>query len=508
MEAQEVYQRSQEMFAEKSMWDPHWEEVAKYVWPSYSGAFRGGTTPGEKRDYQYDSTAVLALSRFAATLESMLTPRQNTWHYLQSPVRNRRVQLYLDEVNRILFRERYAPVANFSSQLADHYMSLGAFGTGCLFVDEGPRYKAISLNEVAFATDYVGMVDTVYRKFELTGRQAVQQFKDVPKDMTDKPDQKYEILHCVMPNREVDTRKADRRGMKYYSAYVYKDKFLREGGYETFPYMVSRYVTSPGETYGRSPAMMVLASVKTLNEEKKTILKQGQRVVDPVLLAYDDGVMDAFSLKPGALNFGGVNSEGRPLIHTLPTGNLSVGFEMMKEERGVINDAFLVTLFQILVETPQMTATEVMERAREKGSLLAPTMGRQQSELLGPMIARELDILLRMGKLPEPPPEFRKEYKVVYDSPMSRVQQAEEGAGTMRMIQWASEIAAQTQDPSVFDHFDFDTIIPELGSMNAVPARFIADRAKVEAKRQGRAETQRTQQLIDAAPSIASMVKQ
>ena len=36
----------------------------------------------------------------------------------------------------------------------------------------------------------------------------------------------------------------------------------------------------------------------------------------------------------------------------------------------VINDAFLVTLFQILTETPEMTATEVIERTREKGALL------------------------------------------------------------------------------------------------------------------------------------------
>lgn len=43
----------------------------------------------------------------------------------------------------------------------------------------------------------------------------------------------------------------------------------------------------------------------------------------------------------------------------------------------------LVTLFQILTETPQMTAAEVVERTNEKGILLAPTVGRQQSEYLG-----------------------------------------------------------------------------------------------------------------------------
>ena len=47
----------------------------------------------------------------------------------------------------------------------------------------------------------------------------------------------------------------------------------------------------------------------------------------------------------------------------------------MDEERSLINDAFLVSLFQILTETPNMSATEVIERTNEKGILLAPTVG-------------------------------------------------------------------------------------------------------------------------------------
>jgi hypothetical protein len=100
----------------------------------------------------------------------------------------------------------------------------------------------------------------------------------------------------------------------------------REGdGYTTFPYAISRYYQCANEAYGRSIAMDVLPSLKTLNEQKKTMLKQGHRVVDPVLLAHDDGVLDGFSLQPGALNPGGVSSEGRLLVQPLPTGNISAG---------------------------------------------------------------------------------------------------------------------------------------------------------------------------------------
>ena len=59
-----------------------------------------------------------------------------------------------------------------------------------------------------------------------------------------------------------------------------------------------------------------------------------------------------------------------------------------------------------------MTATEVLERAREKGALLAPTMGRQQSEALGPMIEREIDILVECGLMLRSAGAYRGERRI------------------------------------------------------------------------------------------------
>jgi hypothetical protein len=134
----------------------------------------------------------------------------------------------------------------------------------------------------------------------MTARQVFQKWgKETPKEIQEKletkPDDEYEIVHCVYPRSDRDMKRIDYKGMAYESVYLCKDTktILSEGGYETMPYIVSRYVTLPGENYGRSPAMDVLPAIKTLNEEKKTILKQGHRIVDPVLLAYDDGVLDS-----------------------------------------------------------------------------------------------------------------------------------------------------------------------------------------------------------------------
>jgi head-to-tail connecting protein len=249
--------------------------------------------------------------------------------------------------------------------------------------------------------------------------------------------------------------------------------------------------------------------VKTLNEQKKAMLKQAHRSADPILLAHDDGVADAFNFRPGSINPGGVSADGRPLIHALPTGNFQVGKEAMDDERKSINDAFLTSIFQILTESPQMTATEVMARTAEKAILLAPTIGRQQSEYLGPMIDREIDLLSRQGLLPPMPQallEAKGHYKTEYDSPLTRAQRAEEGAGLMRTVESALQVVNITQDPGPLDNFNWDVIIPELSDLNGVPYRWMNSIEKIQQIRQGRSQDKQAQQMTAAAPAAAAMI--
>lgn len=523
----------------RGIWEQHWEDVAKLVLPYYETSFytQSNTVPGRERGHEmFDSTANTALFRFAAAMESMLTPRNGKWHRIRitdpTLMKLRNVQLWCDQVNDALFYHRYSPSANYQSQQHDGYVGIGAFGTSCLFVDElmdqqgkkGLRYRNVNLGEVFFAENHQGIVDTVLRRFPMTIRQIAQRKAGTPDAWLDRLPEKYTqllktkpeetvwVIHRVSPRASWSNYRIDAKGMRFESCYVIEDSktLLEEGGYRELPYAVSRYITAPGEIYGRSPAMNVLPSIKVLNEEKKTLLKQGHRAVDPVLLLHDDGIMDGFSLKPGSTNYGAVNADGRPLVHTLPTGNVEIGKEMMDDERVGINDAFLVSLFQIMVESPQMTATEVLERSREKGALLSPTMGRFQSESLGPMIEREYGILLRLGLIPPIPQELIEAgatFKVEYDAPLNRAMRAEEGSGIQRSVQFAAEIAGQTQDPSIMDWFNWDVIMPDMVDINGAPYRYVNDPETVAAKRQQRDQQQAMAQTAQALPGMAAMLK-
>lgn len=514
---------------ERAQFEGHWEEIARRIIPNHSFLFtnRGNMNKGNKRTQDlFDSTAMLALNKFGAILDSLLTPRNQTWHRLKASDpyldKSKRVRVYFEDATNALFKYRYAPSANFSSQNQQTYNSLGAYGTGAMWIDRldhtpGLRYKNCHLGEIYVVENHQGIVDKVHREFPMTARQAISMFGDaVPdsiKTATKTNDQQeFRFIHCVEVNHQQEMHRKDYRGKPFLSHYVSVDgyKLLRTEGYTSFPYAIPRYEQVPGEAYGRSPAMNVLPTVKSLNEMKKAMLKQAHRTVDPILMGPDDGVLDSFNLRPGAYNAGGVTADGRPLVHTLPTGNLSIGKEAMEEERALINDAFLVSLFQILVETPTMTATEVLERTKEKGLLLAPTIGRQQSEYLGPMIERELDVLSALGLLPPMPPELleaKGEYTVIYDSPLSRAQRAEEASGLMRTIESALQIVNVTQNHEPLDYFNWDVIIPQISDINGVPEKWINSMEEVQQIRQGRAQEAQDQKAIQAAPAAAAMVK-
>jgi len=521
MDNDEIFSRFQRLQKDRSVWESHWEEIAERVLPR-SAEFVGERQPGDKRTTKlYDATAALALERFAAAVESLLTPRGARWHTLRTtnPALNEddEVKQYFDIVERTLFGYRNSPKANFASQVHEGYISLGAFGTAGTFVDQGAHrgtmYRAIHLADLFIANNEHGVVDTVFRRFEVTARQALRMFVDgdltdeLRKCAMDRPDERVKLLHVVMPRTDRDPTRPDRKNKAWFSGYfeAKTKQLIEEGGFGTNPYVVSRYNVGPREIFGRSPAMTLLPDIKMLNEMSKTVIRAGQKVVDPPLLVADEGVMFPINTNPGSATFARLDGRNQAPIQPLHTGaRVDIGFEMMEQRRKIINEGFLVNLFQILVESPQMTATEVLQRAQEKGALLAPTIGRQQTEFLGPMIERELDVLDEQGLLPPLPEvmmEAGGEYEVEYVSPLSRAMKAEEGVGILRTLEMVQPIAAV--DPTVMDNFDNDEITRTLADTNGVPQRILKSKEQIDGVRQQRQQQEQAQAMIDNAPQTA-----
>lgn len=94
-----------------------------------------------------------------------------------------------------------------------------------------------------------------------------------------------------------------------------------------------------------------------------------------------------------------------------------------------IKRTYSADLFLMLesIDTPQMTAREVMERQQEKLQQLGPVVERLQDEFLTPIIERVYNILERNNIFPPIPDELAAELseadvKIEYISPLAQAQ--------------------------------------------------------------------------------------
>jgi hypothetical protein len=465
MEKAEVQRKldfQQSLESERKQWEPLWRDCATFIDPNADdfGAETERRQGAKKGERVFDNTAIMARDRLAAAHESMLTPRNAKWHNLRSTNQalneDEEVMEWFEHVRDRIFAARYSPRANFASQLGAYYQCLDTFGTAALFVDEDVgsslRYKAMHLGELYIYEDFQGRVKGVHRKFALTADQAVGamkagKFESLPQQVinaANDPSRKLErswYLHCVYRG---DGAGGGYGQMPVESQYVNMDfcHAVGERGYRTMPYSVGRYITGPRETYGRAPGMTVLRDIQMLQEVNKTLIREAQRLADPPMFLSGAPGNTPFSMRAGAVNHNMMSPEGRQLAQAFQSGaDLSGLLEIIQDRRQSVNDAFYVTLFQILLEKPpNMTATEALLRAQEKGVLLAPTMGRQQSEFLGPMIEREIDILTESGEFDDlPMPDVLREagagIEVIYDAPLNRLMKADEAVGLIRTVE-------------------------------------------------------------------------
>lgn len=520
--ASDILRDQSAMETQRFQFDNTNQRIADLIWPSSSLFLSRDVIQGQRRDqFQFDSTGALALSRFSAAVESILTPRTQRWHTLQTRYdalnKLNSVKRYCEAVTDVLFRARYSPRAGFTYATGEGYMSLGAFGNSCIFLDDDVgkdlRYRSLFVGDIWVGVDHAGRIDRVHRKFTLTARQAMTKPEwkgklpeSIVKAAEKNPEKEFDFIHCVKNNRDYDPSRIDRRGMQYASYYLACEgrEIIEEGGYRTMPYLFSRFMTAPRETYGRGPASMVLNTLNGINEKQKTMLRAGQRAVDPPLMTVDDDALEVFNMKSNAINRGWLNENGQPNVVPFQSGtNLAIGLEMVQDDRGVINDAFFVTLFQILMEQPQMTATEALLRAEEKGQLLGPSVGRQQSELLDPMVERELDILSRVpGLLPEMPPELREAggfLSIKYTSPLDRLQRSGEGAATLRWLE--SAVPLEQLEPGLLKRTaDLSAMLKGLADIQGVPADYMLDDDQSAEIGEEQAAQMQAQQLLAAAP--------
>ena len=494
----------------RGTWEDHWQEILDYVMPRKADIVTK-RTKGEKRaEVLFDSTAITASNLLSASLQGTLTSPSMQWFYLKLREKElneiRDVQLWLeDSAKRMydVFNE-----SNFNTEVHEMYLDMVTMGTASLFVEEGiggfdeagVHFNTLHISEYYIQENTSGYVDTVYRKYKLTARQAVQEFGEdslgekVLQAAKDKPDKKFNFIHAVEPLEDYE-RSMGKGATKlpFHSCHVCEeDKMVvRGGGYNEFPYLVPRWSKATGEIYGRSPSYNALADIKTLNKSVKIGLKAWSKAIDPPLLVQDDGVIGRVRMTPGGITVVRNDAAVKPF-----QSGANVQLTDMKEEqlRSAIRQAYYSDQLQ-LQQGPQMTATEVQVRYELMQRLLGPTLGRFQSEFLNPLIERVFGIMNRAGALLEAPPEVQgAKLDIEYVGPLARSQKMEEAIAVERLYQLVMQIAPA--DPSLMDIIDNDEAIRARAELLGVPKSVLRGRDEVEELREARMQQQAMQEQM------------
>lgn len=458
-----------------------WQEIADHLLGrrDFSGTDagagpHGGGTPGRKRGARIcDTTGLQAADMLAAALHAFLTNPAVRWFALKPEdgalADLPGVQDWLEAVEEAMYAAFNAGGANFAPQLHEVYLDLVAFGTAALYVGDrpgrGPLFSARPLGEIAIAEGAEGEVDSVFRAFRLTARQADAAFGDAAGRAvasalaSGQGERPVAFLHAVRPVGEIGGKAGAvlaARGFRFASTYlaVEERRVVAAGGYHEMPYMVPRWSKDAGEVYGRSPGWNALADQKMLNEMSRTVLKAAQKAVDPPLLVADDGVL-------------------MPLRPLPAPQRLDIGLEMMEQRREAVRAAFHHALLQMFRD-PRMTATQVLQMVQEMQRLLGPMLARQQAELLEPMIERVFAILSRARLLPPPPPALAgRRLAVDYVSPIARAQKSGDAQAVLRTLEAAAALSAI--DPAAGDLIDADAGLRVIAEANGTPARVLRD---------------------------------
>jgi len=516
-----VKKRLGAMESNRGTWEDHWQEILDYVMPRKADVTLV-RAKGEKRtEVLFDSTAITANTLLAASLQGTLTSPSLPWFSIKlrdkQSNEDHQTQLWLEDTARRMY-DAFND-ANFNTEVHEMYLDLTSIGTGCLFVEEhkdgftdnGIHFKTLHINEFYIQENNNGFIDTVYRKYKMSARQAVQEFGEdnlgekILEAAKNKPEKEFVFIHAVEPS--IDYKRATGKvatKLKYHSCHVcQEDKMVvRTGGYNEFPYLVPRWSKATGEIYGRSPSYNALPDIKTLNKAVEIGLKAWAKAIDPPLLVQDDGVIGRVRTTPAGITV--IRNDGA--IKPLQIGSNWQITDMKETQlRTAIRQAYYSDQLQ-LQEGPQMTATEVQVRYELMQRLLGPTLGRFQSEFLNPLIERVFGIMFRAGAL-LPPPDNIQEAKmdIEYVGPLARSQRMEEAQAIDRLYQLAANVAQI--DPTIMDNINHDEAIRMRATLLGVPKSILISREDVAEKREAQAQAAMEQQMMMAQQQQAQTGK-
>lgn len=499
-----------------------YQQVADLMYPC-ENQITGQRTPGEDKSLEVrDPTAIFALDDMVAGLIGTWIPSGQ--HFFGIKVKDRqtasidRVRRWLALATDITHDEMFE--SNFMLQLHDTVKALAAFGTGNIYSEFdtktlGLNYKDWHISTYTIKQNAKGQVDTVILKYELTARQASEEFEkpgeQILKDIADieKESTLHPFIHIVRPRIKRNVMFTDNLNMPFESVFVNvkEQNTIEEGGFEEFPNAVPRWEKSSIEKYGRGRGTAMLSAVKELQQMHKDFIECGNRWNHPPREVVDNNIEGEVNNSPDALNHVTEIGSIRALDQTL-MGNFPISKDMLEFQQEIINKGFYKDIFVQLAQLKgdRRTTVEIEARLKEGLRRLVSPVSRMESELFTPLITRSILLLIRNGRIPYPPPELRgQRFGIEY---MGELAMAMKTYQARAFTQFASLVVGlEPSFPDAKDTISMDRALPEIALTMGVKVEHLATEDEIAAKRQARQAELQQQRMLQLAQTAGGAYK-
>lgn len=521
--------RWQSWQARHMQWRPYWQQLGDVLLPNRAD-FTRVQMPGSSREVGiYDGTPRLALRDLSSTLDGLIKPQTSNWFEPdcddEAVAAADDTKLWFEVVRERMWKAIYAKGARFVQRSGETDNALACFGWGTLWMQlnrakDGLLFRSFPNNNVCFDENEDGLLDAMAVEEVMRPRQAAALYDRLKKPL---PDQIAEALKPGKPDTtfsmvQVVIARDDRDGMTipapnnfgYVSALldVRNEQVLETMGFAEFPAAIPRWDTAPGDIYPRSPGMMALPDSRTLQAMGKTLLMGGQRAVDPPVWIQNDSILSPLRTFPGGITVIDVSdTQGASPIGTFPVSeNIPLGREMQQDYRAQVEAAFFKNVFNLPMNAPNMTATEILERKDQFIRTVGPVFGRLETDYIGHIIERVFGIMERAGAFP-PRPDILMGVKVTFrfQSPIQQARKQLEIAGLSRALELLAPLA--TVQPEIYDNFDGDAIARDSPAWSGMTPKWLRPMDKVVQLRTDKANAANDQTALAAMPGIGNTVK-
>ena len=480
MDVKNLIARFKTLKNKQTQWFKVWSDCARYCLPNASPLnVISKKNNGQSKEQPLDIAGISAATKLASWLYSSTVYQGEEWFSLKArridgaDVHDFEIEEWLQKASAAVL-DAINP-SNFIQVYQQMLRGYVVFGTTVLYSEFNDEKELVCKcwdisDGIYIAEDKNGEIDTVFREFEYSARQAAQAFgfdnlhaeiRNIVNDPSQQ-DRKFKFIHCVFPRKDADKTKKLPKYKEFASIYVdiANEKIVEEGGTDTFPYCVPRFYNT-GEVYGRSPAMSAIPALRALNMATFQYIENMRASGKPVAFV-PTSMADDVDLDPGAVN--PYNSADGQVILWSKAGDISGTLNFIERLKSDIGEIFYNDVFQYLEDRKNMTATEAQLRYDEMIQGISPVLANLQNDLFKRFINRIVVFLCECGKIEVPARFIDKNgnkklplFDVVYTSRLDTKIKGVQNADILNFLSMIGQVSqVVASNPQIAARVDLD----------------------------------------------------